>query len=201
MAAADERGVPVEAIAGLALGGLGPQALDLAAPEMHAVDVALLGLGIHDVLVLGVEHAVEAVAAADVDPVGVEDAFLGEGAAGPHPVEVVLQAAADAIGRALVDGDPVELAGRHPRQVFPALASVDATIGAAVGAQQQPFGVAGVDGQGVKVGVDLGEAVLAEAASTVFGDVQSVAEEIDLLVARTVERPHRGGRKSTCALC
>ena len=61
---------------GLALGRRGPQALDVPRSQVEAVELALLRLGVDDVASRRVEDAVEAVAAADVDPVGVQDPFL-----------------------------------------------------------------------------------------------------------------------------
>ena len=69
VAAADQRRVPVEAEAGLPLGRRRAQALGEARRQVEAKELALLGLGIDEVGVVGIEDAGEAVAAADVDPV------------------------------------------------------------------------------------------------------------------------------------
>src|SRR6185436_7124594 len=75
--AADERRVPVEAEARLALGRLGLEHLQLAALQIEAVELPLLRLRVDEARVVSVEDAREAVAAADVDPVGVDDPVLG----------------------------------------------------------------------------------------------------------------------------
>ncbi len=79
-----------------------------------------------------VDAATEAVASAHVDPVRVEDPFLAAGFPGPDPVQVVLQPAADPVGRAQVHVDAVELTGREGVEVLHGLAAVPGLVGAPI---------------------------------------------------------------------
>src|SRR6186997_903173 len=95
---------------GLALSRFRPELLGRATRQVEAVSEAGLRFGVYEIRVRGVERAVESVAPLDVDPVLVEDRVLGGGGAGADPIEIVLQAAADAEGSAVVDRYPIELA-------------------------------------------------------------------------------------------
>jgi hypothetical protein len=91
---------------------------------MEAVQLASLRFGVHHVRVVRIEYAREPVAAADVDPVAVDDPFLRERARRPDPVEVVLESPTDPVRRRHVDVDAVEFASREPVEVVPGLPGV-----------------------------------------------------------------------------
>ena len=105
--------------AGLSLLRLGPQHLDGPAPQVHAVDGSLLRLGVDDVRIGRVEGAVEPVAAADVDPVGVVMPSFVRVALGPTQFRLSCRPPQMRYGRAVVDGDAVELADGHRVHVRP----------------------------------------------------------------------------------
>jgi ABC-type transporter Mla MlaB component len=167
----------MEAEGGRALRRLRTEVLRLSVAQVHALDGAGLRLGVDDLRIRGVEHAVEAVAAPERDPVRVHDPVLRARAARAHPVLVVLQAAADAVGSLRVHVDAIELAGRHPAEMLPALARLVALVRSAVRAEQEPLGVSRIDGQGVVVRVHLLEEVLAERAAAVVGDVKGEPQD------------------------
>src|SRR5262249_39282698 len=109
------------------------------------VDRALLRFGVYDLGLFGIEYAGKTVPATDIDPVGVQNPLACPGATGPHPVEVVLQPAADAIRRTQVEVDPVKLSRGHAVEILPGLAAVVALVGTAIGAEQKPLGMVRVD--------------------------------------------------------
>ncbi len=126
---------------------------------------------------------------------------------GPDPVQVVLQAAADPVGDARVEAQPVELARREAVQVLPGLPAVEALVGAAVGPEQQALRAPRIDRERVVVRVDLLEAVLAEGLAAVLRDVERVAEHVDAVGIlgvdadlREVERPRIETARSRPAL-
>ena len=75
---------------------------------------------------------VEAVAAADAEPVGVEDAVAAARRARAAPAAVVLQAAADVVRLPHVGADCVELADRQRVHVLPRVRLVVADVEPAV---------------------------------------------------------------------
>ena len=90
---------------------LGARRLDAGAPagpEVPAGHAPLLGLGVENVVVGGIDPDVETVAPAYPVHVVVEDA-AGPGRAGSAPAAVVLESAAHEVGPAHVHADFVEL--------------------------------------------------------------------------------------------
>ena len=130
------------------LGEPGP----LAGGEVHSLDVAALGLAVHDVRVVGVLGGVEAVAPADVEPVDVGDGAAP--AARTAPGAVVLEAAADPVGHPVVEAHVVELSDRDGIQRHPVAAPVPGLPDAAVVSLHHVVGITGVDPMGVGVHVD-----------------------------------------------
>src|SRR6185436_5019539 len=70
--------------------------------------------------------------------------------------------------------------------VLPRLRPVEALVDAAVGAQEQALRRAGVDGQGVAIGVHALGAVLTPGLPPVLRDVDHEAEDVDDLVVRGI---------------
>src|SRR5947209_3839323 len=82
-------------------------------------EAAILPLGVHRVVVVGVGGALEAVGAEDLGPVGGGDALAVVRPARAAPAAVVLQAAVDAVRLAQVHADAVELRDRQVLEVLP----------------------------------------------------------------------------------
>ena len=112
VAAADQRRVPLEAESRLAFRGFRLPGAPFSGARIKAKYFPALRLRVDDIPVVRIKHAVEAVPAANVGPVGIPDSFLGVSATWPDPVAVVLEAAGDPVRRALIHIDAVELAQR-----------------------------------------------------------------------------------------
>ncbi len=100
--------------------------------QVEAVHVAVLRFRVHDRPVGRILLRVEAVAAADPEPVGVEDADRVARRARAAPGPVVLQAAAHVVRLPHVGADRVELPGGHRVDEVPGVALVVAHVEAAV---------------------------------------------------------------------
>ena len=124
-----------------------------ARPEIEARHRAVLRLGIHDRPVGRILLSVEAVAAADAEPVGVQDADVRALPARPAPRPVVLQAAAHVVRLPHVGADRVELADGHRRDEVPRVTAVVADVEAAVVPVHHVAGVLRIDPDGVMVAV------------------------------------------------
>src|SRR4029077_17481446 len=124
---------------------------------------------------------------AERGPVTVPDAVLRPGVARTDPGLVVLQSAADPVGRALVYVDPIVLPGGEAVLELPGLAAVHALVESAIGAEQQATGPARIDDEVVIVGVDVLEPVLPPGLPSVLRDVDDEAEDVDALVVGRVD--------------
>src|SRR5262245_11132251 len=92
----DERCVPVKAITRLAAWRLRAHPDYFAGAQVAAHDRSVLALGVDDVGVVRINAADETIAAADQDPVLVEDP-VRQRATRPTPRAIVLQSAVDAV--------------------------------------------------------------------------------------------------------
>src|SRR5580765_4086318 len=101
-------------------------------------------------------HHVEAIAAADVGPVAVEDRALIV-AAGAGPTSVVLEAAGEVVERlAIVGEDLIELADWNVADPLPRLGAIVADRDAAILPLPHAIGILRVDPDGVIVAVSSG---------------------------------------------
>ena len=128
------------------------QLVPLARARVPPVDPSLLRFPEHDVRVRRVLWRVEAVAAPDRIPHVIVDGPAGA-AAGAAPRIVVLQSAADAIGRVHVVADRVKLPHRDPVREFEVAAPVPRDRDAAVVAQYEVIRIGRVPPQRVIVHV------------------------------------------------
>ena len=180
MRAQDQRRVPVVAQRLLARADHRPDGDRLAAAAVVAAQIAVLGLRVDDVGVLGIDPGLEAVAADGDVPVVVGDAVGAGGARRTAEGEVVLGAAVDVVERlVVVDGDLVELGDRQVGEELPGGAAVTGLVQAAVTADQQAVGVVRVDPHGVVVDVLGDHRHAAEALAAVLGDVQPGVQGVD----------------------
>src|SRR5215813_9561697 len=95
MPAHDHRGIPVEAIARLALRRFRPQTPYLAILQIDPVHFALLTFGVERVGTRRVEQHIKAIAACKRSPITIANLFLALHTAGSHPVFVVLKPTRD----------------------------------------------------------------------------------------------------------
>src|SRR5207302_1703627 len=96
----------------------------LAGAHIHSAEHAVLAFAVDGACVIGIDLAVIAVEAEDVDPFGARDAGAVAGGAGTAPGAVVLKAAVDLVRFAHVDADRVELADGQVLEMLPGLALV-----------------------------------------------------------------------------
>ena len=123
--------------------------------QVDAVGVAVLRLRVADRPVGRIIRGVEAIAAADAVPVGVQDAARCCARARAAPAAVVLQPAADVVRLPHVGADCVELAERHRFMSSHVVALVVADIEAAIVADDKMLAVARIDPDRVVVAVGL----------------------------------------------
>ena len=124
-----------------------------AGAQIDAVRVAILRLRVEDRPVRLIVLGVEAVAAANPEPVGVEDAVAAARRARSAPAAVVLQAAADVVRLPHVGADRVELPDRHGVHVLPGVTAVVGDVETAVVAEHQVIAVLRIDPDRVMVAV------------------------------------------------
>ncbi len=115
---------PVAALVDVPLGPRRADRAPLHRPEVDARQPEVLRRRVERAIVGRVEHRVEAVAAADLEPVLVQDPVVPRRRARPAPVRVVLQAAADAIRHRVVEPDVIELRDGERALIEPAAAAV-----------------------------------------------------------------------------
>ena len=133
--------------------------------------------------VVGIDLAIVAVEAEDVDPLGDGDAGAVAGGAGAAPGAVVLQTAVDAIRLAHIDGDGVELRDRKVLQVFPGLSFIVGVIEAAVATEDEVVRIAWIDPQGVIIDVgSLGAVAIDKRFASIVGDMELDAQDVKTLV-------------------
>ena len=157
-----------------------------ARPQVLPGHGSVLALGVNDVGVGGVDVADEAVAAVKEEPVVVHRTDAAERVRRSAPTAVVLEAAIDAIGPAVVDADVVELADGQDVEVVPGRALVVSGVEAAIAADQHVAAVAWVDPEGVVVGVNGagGGGGEADAAVGAPPELRIAEDEEDLVVVR-----------------
>ena len=141
----------------------------LAGRQIQAPHVAALRLRIHDVRVGRVLRGVEAVAAADRDPVAVVDRAVAV-AARPAPRAVVLQSRADVIRERHIVADDVRLRDGDHVEELEVPAAVPRLRHAAVVADDEVTRVVGIDPHGVVIHVDALRRV-ADGLAAVVGEV------------------------------
>ncbi len=152
-------------------------------------DDAALRVAVDEVRLARIGHREEAVPEGERLPVLAADALVERRPAGPAPVEVVLQAAADVVRLPKVVVDVIELAERDRVQVLERLPPVPRLIHAAVVAVQHAVRVRRVDPERVVIGVDV-RADDAEALAAVARHPQVAAENEDLLGILRVDADH-----------
>ena len=174
--------VPVEAVALAAVLRLRPDQLGLGGPAIQPAQVAVLGLHVHGVRIARDRLGVEAVPAADPEPVLVADPLPEEGARRRAPASVVLEAAVHHVGRAHVVADLVELTERDGVDEIPAPAPVPRDVDAAVVPEHHVVRVGRINPHRVVVHVDALDPVGGEGAPAVLGVVHLGSEDPDALV-------------------
>src|SRR5690348_9627968 len=117
---------------------------DLAGARVPAADAAAEAGAVDDVRIDRVGDVVVAFVAADRVPVAPGDLAV-VAAAGDRDGAAVLLAGIDPVGKAVVGGEMIELAGRLVVPAAPGAAAVDGDRGALVGAFGDVAGVLGVD--------------------------------------------------------
>src|SRR6516225_4199258 len=137
----NERRVPVEAQAFALLDRTRPERGALVGAEIDPGEGAALALGVDLIGIMGIDAADEAVAAADREPILVDGAGGGAGAAWAAPAAVVLQAAVDLVVEPAIDRDVVELPERGGIEMVPVGAAVVAGVEAAVAADDDVLAI------------------------------------------------------------
>src|SRR5262245_13452077 len=144
---------------------------------MPPIDRAVLAYGTDEIRVARIDAADEAVAAADGEPIFVDDAavFADRWAA---PRAVVLQPAEDPVRLLESDGHVIELAQGCGVDVVPVAAAVVAGIKAAIAADEHVASVAGINPEGVAVGVRAAAEVVGERQPAIFRLIMRDAEDV-----------------------
>src|SRR5579871_744524 len=175
----DERRVPVEPIAPAARIA---NRLRLTGVQVPATQSAVLGRGIHQIGIGGIDTAGETIRAADTNPVLVDGAGQTVRLAWPAPTAVVLQAAVDAIGPPGVHGHVIKLADGHLIELVPGGRAVVGNVGSPVVAQDHVPAIARIDPQRVMIAMYAAAAVGIERLAAVVGAVQRKAQNVEITI-------------------
>src|SRR5208282_3891777 len=132
--------------------------------------------------IVRIHGGVESIAAVHTEPIVVGNARGVSCGAGPAPASVVLQTAADPVGRAHVQTQFVELSEGHRIHVIPTASRVVAPMDAAVGARDHMVRIGGINPHGVVIAVDAKTAGGDEGLAAVLGMVDGSAEHPDAQV-------------------
>ena len=98
-----------------------------------------------------------------------------------------MQAAVDAVVAAGVDRDVVELADRRVVQVIEFLAAIVGRINPAVDAEEHVLAVAGVDPEGVAIGVGIAAQVGREPLASVLRLILRNTQDVDVLIVAGID--------------
>src|SRR5262249_17317966 len=143
---------------------------------------AVLAGAIDLVGVVGIDLALEPVAATDRDPVLVDRAGAVVGPAGSTPASVVLEAPVDLVIPRRIEGDVIDLADGRVVEVVPVLHPVAGDIQAAVAPQDHVPAVVRVDPERVVVRVDATAAITAEGLAAVGRPVEADSQHSEVLL-------------------
>src|SRR3954468_9921129 len=137
--------------------------------QVETLQVPFLRLCIDDVGIVGIDAALEAVTAADVEPVAGADAGPIRRARRAFNRSVVLRAAAHVVERPrVVERDPIELRQRQVRELPPRLHVVVGLVQAAVVAEQHVTVIAWIPHDFVMIDVDTGKRQVAPRLAAVL---------------------------------
>ena len=130
-----------------------PNLLRAPSAKIDSSHVAVLRLRIKYVGIGRISLSIEAVAAANAEPVGIHNARIGTRLAGSGPRTVILQAAVDVIRFAHVRGDRVKLRAHDRVDEFPRVALIVSHVQAAIVADAQMFAILWIDPDRVMIAV------------------------------------------------
>src|SRR3954452_13415231 len=141
----------------------------LSGAQVETLQVPFLRLRIDDVRVVGIDAALEAVTAADVEPVAGADARAVRRARRALDRSIVLRAATNVVERPrIVERDPIELRQRQVRELPPRLHVVVGFIETAVVADQHVTVIAWIPHDFVMIDVHAGQRQVAPGLAAVF---------------------------------
>ena len=184
-----ERRVPIEAIWRRAARPCRTNGRPLARFQLPPANGAVLALAINQIGIVGIDATYESVAAADVQPILVDDASAFADRR-PAPGAVVLQAADNPIWLLQADRHVIELAKCGRVDVIPIAAAVIAGVEAAVAAQQHVPAIAGIDPEGVAIGVRAAAKIAGEGQPAVGRLKMGDAKHIDLVGVAGIDPDH-----------
>ena len=142
--------------------------------------VAVLTLGVDQVGIERIDAADKAVAAVDEQVVRVAGSARSQGLRRSAPTAVVLEAAVDAIGPAIVDADVVELPQGEVVEVLPVGGTIVGRCRSRRGADDHVPAILGIDPQVVMIGVQAGVDPLGiEGLAAVGAALEVDAERVD----------------------
>src|SRR4051812_10201251 len=178
----ENRGVPVEAILLLSIGGDGGGPLLLAGLQIDDVGAAALRVRVDQPRIARIDGGLEAVTIRDVHHVHVRDPDLGVRPARYAPRPVVLRAAINPVRIAPVDGDVVELTDGQVVDEVPVARAVVGEVQTAVVAEHHVVGMPRIDPESMMIDMDpLVRRIAAERLAAIHRYEERCAEQPDAI--------------------